>query len=486
MQDTGRLKRPVGPTAQRVLFSSAYPDAWAEVRDTLRLSARIDLAHLTMLRECGILPCDKVKSLTTAIRTLEQEEFEPLRGRPMPRGAYFLYEDYLIERCGVAIAGMLQTGRSRNDLNATILRLQMRKPYLNLTRALLRLLGVLLRRALRHARTVMPLYTHGQPAMPSTYGHYLSGIAHAICRDLEGIIDACKDLDVCPLGASAGAGTSWPIDQERTAILLGFSRPTGHSIDAVASRDTVLRLLAAATICGVTLSRVATDLLVWNTAEFRFFDLPDSVVGSSSSMPQKRNPFMLEHIQGKTALVAGAFQSAVTAMHASYFSNSIAVCTEGVKPLWVALEELTSAVTLTRLVVAAAQPRWKEMLRSAIAGYTTASVAADSIVRCCALDFRSAHRLVGQLISMAEARGDVALSSVAPTQLQQQDNCSTVLDMHPAEAVGMLRFGKGPAPEHMQMSVDKLREFWHAASVKRIAARVRWSNAEQLLESALS
>src|SRR5262249_17458275 len=202
---------------------------------------------------------------------------------------------------------------ARNDLNATVLRIRLRQPILRLLSESLRLQAVLLRRARKFRRIVMPAYTHYQAAVPVTYGHYLAGVAGALERDILGLIEGSRELDFCPLGAGSVGGTTLPIDQQRTASLLGFSGPVLHSIDAVASRDIVTRMLAAISILGITLSRLAADLLLWTTSEFGFLKLPDRLVGSSSMMPQKRNPFILEHVQGRSAAAIGAFVAAATA-----------------------------------------------------------------------------------------------------------------------------------------------------------------------------
>jgi argininosuccinate lyase len=464
MENTGRLTRSVAPSAQRILFGEAAAGGWDRLREMLHLSSRVDLAHVVMLAEQGIVPREKARRLLAGIQGLQRQDFAPLRGRPMARGPYLLYEDVLIERLGSAVAGILPTARSRNDLNATVLRLQIRRPYARLTRELLRLGAVLLERAARYARVVMPLYTHGQPAMPSTYGHYLAGIAYAMNRDLRGIVNAAEELDSSPLGAVAGAGTPWPVDIKRTARLLGFARTVDHSIDAVGSRDLVLRLLGAAAVGGVCLSRLAADLLQWSTVEFGFLELPDSVVGSSSVMPQKRNPFLLEHVLGKTALVQAAFQGAATAMHGTPFTNSVAVGTESVKPLWPALAELTDAITLVRLVVAAARPRPERMARSGALGHVTASIVADELVRRRELDFRSAHGLVGRALSAGE----------------------TLLEIDQCRAVGMLRYGNGPAPDGAEPAARALRRSWQECARRRRSQLDTWATAERLLEEAVS
>ena len=287
MENTGRIRRGLTPTARRILFGA---NADASIDAELIFATEVDRAHLVMLAERGIVGRECVGALLEEIENLRANNFAPLRERAAPRGLFLLYENYLIEKLGAQTGGVLQTARSRNDLNSTSLRLRLRRPFHGLLREALRMQAVLLRSAARFAGVVMPAYTHYQAAVPITYGHYLAGVATAFGRDIAAFSRAGEGLGQCPLGACAVGGTSLPFDEARTASLLGFVEPVLSSIDAVASRDFVLRLLASATIMGVTLSRLATDLLLWTTAEFGFIRMPDHLVGSSSIMPQKRNP----------------------------------------------------------------------------------------------------------------------------------------------------------------------------------------------------
>ena len=251
-----------------------------------------------MLAEQDLVDRAAAAALLAEIELLRAGGFAPLQGAEARRGHYLLYEDWLAGRLGERTAGILRTGRSRNDLNATVLLLRLRPPVERLVTATLRLQAVLLAGSRRHAGTVMPAYTHYQPAVPTTYGHHLGGVARALDRDLAALGAAAAGLDACPLGAGVGHGTALPIVPARTAALLGFERPAPHALDAVASRDVILRLLSAAAILGVTVSRLGADLLLWTTAEFAFLELPDELVGSSSAMPQKRNPFLFGAREG--------------------------------------------------------------------------------------------------------------------------------------------------------------------------------------------
>ncbi|HTC81026.1 MAG TPA: lyase family protein [Acidimicrobiia bacterium] len=474
MDDTGRIRRPLTPTARRIVFGEPAPGP-----SELALVTRVDRAHLVMLAEQGLVGREEAGALLVEIEVLRAGRFAPLDGAEARRGRYLLYEDWLAGRLGERTAGILRTGRSRNDLNATVLLLRLRPPVERLLSETLRLQAILLAGARRHAGTVMPGYTHYQPAVPTTYGHHLGGVARALDRDLEALGAAAAGLDTSPLGAGVGHGTAMPIAPARTAALLGFARPAPHSLDAVASRDVVLRLLAAAAVLGVTASRLAADLLLWTTAEFGFLELPDELVGSSSAMPQKRNPFLLEHVKGRSARAAGAFVAAATAMHAAPFANSVAVGTEGCAGVVEALEAASDSVTLLRLVVAGARPQPGAMLARAAAGDTTATARAERLVAEKGLSFREAHQLVGRLLT--EAGEAERRSSGTPADPPQRRNGGDGLD--PGRVARSARFGAGPgAPPPL----DDLRQH-RATAAEEMADRThRWHRADIELAAAVA
>lgn len=463
MDDTGRIRRPMTPTAWRIVFGEPPPGL-----SELALTTQVDRAHLVMLAEQGLVDRAAAAALLVEIELLRAQRFAPLEAAEARRGRYLLYEDWLASRLGERTAGILRTGRSRNDLNATVLLLRLRPAVERLLTETLRLQATLLGGARRHAGVVMPGYTHYQPAVPTTYGHHLGGVARALDRDIETLLAAACGLDTSPLGAGTGHGSALPIDPARTAVLLGFERPAPHALDAVASRDVVLRLLAGAAVLGVTASRLAADLLLWTTAEFAFLELPDELVGSSSAMPQKRNPFLLEHVKGRSTRAAGAFVAATTAMHATPFANSVAVGTEGCAGVVEALGASADAVTLLRLVVSGARPRTGAMLARATAGKTTATAMAEQLMIDEGLSFREAHHLVGRRLTEAETQAG------APNRAPGLD---------PTAVARAARFGGGPGAAP---ALDDLRRR-RANAVVALADRVRrWHRADTELAASVA
>lgn len=408
MTDTGRIAGTLGARTRQVVYGNLGPEA---IRQELEPISTVDLAHVVMLAEVGLLPLPAAAALLTRIRGLRADGFRELSGRDAPRGAYLMYEGYLVDELGADTGGRLHTGRSRNDLKATTTAMRLRAELTGLIGELLRLQAALLSRARIHRDTVMPAYTHFQPAMPVSYGYYLAGIATALDREIGALRYVVGDLRRCPLGASAVSGTDLPICPERTAALLGFAESPLHATDAVAARDIVLRALATAASAGVTLSRLATDLQLWSTQEFGFIGFPDRLVGGSSAMPQKRNAFLLEHIKAKAATAIGAWTAAASAMRSTPFTNSIEVGTAAVDAAWPGLTAVRDAVLLAQVVATGARPDAARMWQRAGEGFVTASFIANQLVAQ-GVPFRTAHHAVGTAVRQAIESGCSELHTV--------------------------------------------------------------------------
>jgi argininosuccinate lyase len=299
-------------------------------------------------------------------------------------------------------AGRLHTARSRNDQVATDFKLYIRDRIDALDEALAVLQLAFVRKAEAHAGTIMPGFTHLQPAQPVTFGHHLLAYAEMLGRDRGRLADARARLNECPLGSAALAGTSFPIDRQATAKVLGFDKPTDNSLDGVSDRDFVLETLAVASICAVHLSRFAEEVVLWSTPQFGFIKLSDKFTTGSSIMPQKRNPDAAELTRAKVGRIAGAFQSLLIVMKGLPLAYSKDM-QEDKEVAFDALDSLGLAVAATAGMVDDMQPQADTMLAAAGSGYSTATDLADWLVRVLKMPFRDAHHVTGRIVAAAEA-----------------------------------------------------------------------------------
>ncbi|MET7311745.1 argininosuccinate lyase [Streptomyces sp. NPDC005571] len=391
---TGRIKGALARKAQRLYYGA--PDDTAD-RAALRLISRVDRAHLVMLAGQRIIPADQARLLLRTVSEVEADGFSAVLSHPRPRGLYLAYEQVISEMCGPETGGLLHTGRSRNDLNATTALLTLRQQGMDLVAEGSRLLTALLSAAEDHLDVAMAVHTHYQPAMPITYGYYLTGVALALHRDLDRVVQALQAIRRCPLGAHAVAGTDLPLDTGLTASLLGFEAGPLHAIDSIASRDIALDTLGIASTLGVTVSRLATDMQLWSTAELGYLEFPDWLVGSSSAMPQKRNAFLLEYLKGRPSQTIGAWMAAVAAVKSAPFTNSIEVGTEAMIPLGPALRTTQDILAVAALVVSGARPRPEIARAAARRGYVDATALANELVRR-GVPFREAHERIGAAV----------------------------------------------------------------------------------------
>jgi argininosuccinate lyase len=301
-------------------------------------------------------------------------------------------------------AGRLHTARSRNDQVVTDLRLYVRDHIDRLDRALAGLQQALADKALAHAATVMPGFTHLQPAQPVTFGHHLLAYVEMLSRDRGRLVDARKRLNESPLGAAALAGTSFPIDRDATASALGFDRPMANSLDAVSSRDFILETLAAASICAVHLSRFAEEIVNWSSPAFGFVRLSDRFTTGSSIMPQKRNPDAAELVRGKSGRIIGALVQLLVVMKGLPLAYAKDL-QEDKEATFDALETLSLIVAAMTGMMNDLEADEKRMKAMAGDGYSTATDLADWLVQKLAIPFREAHEITGKIVTRAVAAG---------------------------------------------------------------------------------
>ncbi|AKO97920.1 argininosuccinate lyase [Marinovum algicola DG 898] len=356
-------------------------------------------------------------------------------------------------------AGRLHTGRSRNDQVATDFKLWTRDQLDAVDQALGALIKALLAQAEAGADWVMPGFTHLQVAQPVTWGHHMMAYVEMFARDRSRIQDARRRMNECPLGAAALAGTSFPIDREATAQALGFDRPAANSLDAVSDRDFALEFLAAASICAMHLSRLAEELVIWSSAQFRFVTLSDRFSTGSSIMPQKKNPDAAELIRAKIGRIFGANVALMTVMKGLPLAYS--------KDMQEDKEQVFDAADNLMLALAAMEGMVKDMsanrdsLEAAAAtGFSTATDLADWLVRVLGMPFRDAHHVTGSLVAKAEAKGcdlpDLSLEEMQSVHEHITQDVFDVLGVHNSVA-SRTSYG-GTAPSRVREQVARWKE----------------------------
>jgi argininosuccinate lyase len=360
-------------------------------------------AHAAMLGQTGILERADAQAISNGLdeiaREIEAGSFNFSRAL---EDIHMNIEARLTELIGPA-AGRLHTARSRNDQVALDFRLWIRDTIDALDRQLRGLQTALAEKALAHAASVMPGFTHLQPAQPITFGHHLLAYVEMFARDRSRLRDARTRLNESPLGAAALAGTSFPIDREMTAKALGFDRPTANSLDSVADRDFVLETLSAAAICAIHLSRLAEEIVLWATPQFGFVALSDKFSTGSSIMPQKRNPDAAELIRAKAGRIIGALNALLVVMKGLplAYSKDLQEDKEGT---FDALHALSLCLAAMTGMVGDLVPDLERMKAAAGFGYATATDLADWLVRTLKLPFREAHHTAGRLVAIAAAQ----------------------------------------------------------------------------------
>ena len=374
--------------------SSLQADRWIFPSDIM-----VDEAHTAMLAKQGVIVKKDAAAILKALGKIEKAGVDAIDIQAF-EDVHMAIESNLIRSAGEDVGGRMHSGRSRNDEVITCVRISARKELLGLMADLLELRKALVSLATGNVATVMPGFTHLQHAQPTTLAHQLMAHASAFDRDFERLIDAYRFININPLGSAAFASTGYPLDREYTTKLLGFDRPMDNSMDGVSSRDFILTTISAIAILETDLSRLADELVLWGTPEFGFVELDDAYASTSSIMPQKKNPDILELIRGRTGTVIGHMTAAFTIVKGLPYSYNSDL-QEVTPQLLRSFEISRSSVRIMAGAVSTLKINKKEMARKSTMGFTTATEIADTIVRSTGLPFRTAHGIVGRL-----ARGD--------------------------------------------------------------------------------
>jgi argininosuccinate lyase len=412
-----------------------------------------------MLEAVGVIGAADAAAIQGGLTTIEAEMAE---GRFPFRDEYedihMNVEARLRELIGPA-AGRLHTARSRNDQVALDFRLWVREACERSAAQLEDLQRALLGQAEANADTLMPGFTHLQPAQPVTFGHHLMAYVEMFGRDAGRFRDARTRMNECPLGAAALAGSPFPIDRRQTARALGFDRPTANSMDSVAARDFALEALAAASICAVHLSRLAEEIVLWTTPQFGFIRLSDAFSTGSSIMPQKRNPDAAELVRAKAGRVLGALTALMVVMKGLPMTYSKDMQEDKV-PTFEAFDALELGLAAMAGMIADLTPDRVRMAAAAGSGYSTATDLADWLVRALDLPFREAHHITGAAVKRAEALG-LDLSDLPLAELQALEPRITA-DVYQvltpaASAASRMSYG-GTAPDQVRTQIKRWKD----------------------------
>jgi len=416
-------------------------------------------AHAAMLAATGIITQADAgairEGLLTVLSEIERGEFAFSAAL---EDIHMNVEARLHELIGPT-AGRLHTARSRNDQVATDFRLWVRRQCDAACEGIAALQKALVAQAEAGADWPMPGFTHLQVAQPVTWGHHMMAYVEMLGRDSGRFADARARMNECPLGAAALAGTSFPIDREATAAALGFDRPAANSLDAVSDRDFALEYLSAASICAMHLSRLAEEMVIWSSAQFRFVTMSDRWSTGSSIMPQKRNPDAAELIRAKIGRILGANVALLTVMKGLPLAYSKDM-QEDKEQVFDAADSLDLALAAMTGMVADMTADAEALEAAAATGFSTATDLADWLVRAAGLPFREAHHVTGALVARAEAAGcdlpDLPLPEMQAVHPAITEDVHSVLGV--ANSVASRVSYGGTAPVRVREQIARWKE----------------------------
>jgi argininosuccinate lyase len=412
--------------------------------------------HAAMLGNQGIITADDAAAITHGLDTILSEiEDGTFTFKRALEDIHMNVESRLAELIGPA-AGRLHTARSRNDQVATDFRLWIRSTIDVIDRSLAIYQKALAEKALAHAATVMPGFTHLQAAQPVTFGHHLLAYVEMAARDRGRFRDARERLNECPLGAAALAGTAFPVDRDMTARGLGFDRPAANSLDAVSDRDFVLETLSAAAIAAVHLSRFAEEIVIWTSPMAGLVMLSDRFTTGSSIMPQKRNPDAAELVRAKTGRIIGALQAVLIVMKGLplAYQKDMQEDKEGAMD---ALSALMLSIAAMTGMVRDMIPDAPRMRKAAEEGYSTATDLADWLVSKLKMPFREAHQVTGRIVAKAasenKALHDVPLETLRTIERRITKDVYEVLSVDNS-VKSRVSYG-GTAPKNVRREANR-------------------------------
>ena len=417
------------------------------------------LAHAAMLVKQGIISETDGAAIAKGLAQVRSEiEAGKFEFKVALEDIHMNVEQRLKDLIGEP-AGRLHTARSRNDQVATDFKLWVRRACDEVTAETRALVAALIDRAEAEAATVMPGYTHLQPAQPVTFGHHLMAYVEMLGRDLGRLSDTRKRLNESPLGAAALAGTTFLIDRQMTAKALGFDRPSANSLDAVSDRDFALEYLSALSILAVHLSRLAEEIVIWMSEGFRFIKLSDAFTTGSSIMPQKKNPDAAELVRAKAGEVIGLMVQLLIILKGLPLTYGKDM-QDDKAPTFAATDTVLLSLAAMTGMVRDLEPNRARMRDACERGFLTATDLADWLVRSLNMPFRDAHHVTGSLVKKAEDQGkglaDLTLAEMQSVEPRITDAVYPVLSIE--NSVAGRKSEGGTAPDNVRAAAKAARE----------------------------
>ncbi len=451
---------------------------------------KINKAHVAMLIEQKILDQQNGAKLLQALTEIDPK----MKLKTSLEDVHLAVEEEVNKKVGVETGGNLHIAKSRNDQVATAIRMELRTSLLELMNLVVKLQDVLTRLAEKHTITLVPSYTHLHPAQPITFAHYLLSHVDIFERDLKRLDETYTRVNLCPMGAGAIATTSFPISRDRTAKLLGFSQVLENSIDAVSSRDFVLETLANLTLVAVTLSRLAEDLIIWSSPDFGIIELPESFAFTSSIMPQKKNPDVLEVVRARMSSVIGNFLASATTIKA--LPSGYNLDFQEITPkLWDSFETVAGSLDMLSELFKNLKV-YKDVFRKPVLKFSTTTELANLLVKNYNVSFRTSHKIVGALVKTLLDK-EMSLSDATPVMLQkvakdlvglnlQVKEADIQASIDPVKFVESHKVKGGPSPAEVKRMLKNRKELTAQSKGYLNAKKCKLNEADGQLESTVS
>ncbi|MEK4173138.1 argininosuccinate lyase [Lysinibacillus sp. FSL L8-0312] len=447
---------------RKIVLQPAYDEA---KKNFLTIMLQINIAHLKMLEEQGLVKKDEAKQIGIALKKIDLNYYRLEDYSPQYEDLFFRIENKLIELAG-DVAGNLHIGRSRNDMGIAIYRMTLRKKLLLLMNELLTLRDDLIAAAEEHIDTIMIGYTHTQQAQPTTFAHYLKAVIDQLERDFERMQHVYKTVNRSSMGAAALTTTGFNISRERMRDLLAFDDIIENAWDAVAGADYIAEAASIVQLAALNLGRTSQDFLLWATQEFNAFTLASPYVQISSIMPQKRNPVSVEHTRSLLSAVVGDASTVLQMVHNTPFGDIVDTEDDMQPYLWRAIDRLNGIYKLFGSLVVTMDVNKKKLRNRAENSFANVTELADTLVRSEGISFRQAHSIVSKCIKVLLAHGEESLASLTWGLANTQSKLITGKELaiseegfyktlKPESFVGVRTLLGGPAPATMKAALER-------------------------------